>query len=103
METVINKLSEIEAAANRIMDDASTQKKEMAKAMEQQTRDFDAAVDKETLQNLEEIRTTLKKDMEHELSDLRKNTKKTLEDLDHVFTTRHDAIATKIYHKITRM
>ena len=48
MEQILNKLSEIEATANAIMQDAARQKKALSEEAEKQTREFDAALEKET-------------------------------------------------------
>ena len=48
MESVITKLSEIEIAAERIMDYAQQQKKEMEKEMEQRSAKFDVQVEADT-------------------------------------------------------
>ena len=48
MEQILNKLSEIEATANAIMQDAARQKQALSEEAEKQTREFDAALEKET-------------------------------------------------------
>jgi hypothetical protein len=45
MEQILNKLSEIEATANAIMQDAARQKKALSEEAEKQTREFDAALE----------------------------------------------------------
>ena len=47
MDTVINRLSDIEKAAVSVMDGASERKKQMAREMEEKTADFDAQLEKE--------------------------------------------------------
>jgi len=48
MESVITKLSEIEIAAERIMDQAQQQKKELESEMEKRSAEFDVQVEAET-------------------------------------------------------
>ena len=48
MDTVINRLSDIEKAAVSVMDGASERKKQMAREMEEKTAAFDAQLEKET-------------------------------------------------------
>ena len=45
MEQILNKLSEIETTARRIMEDADRTKAALSSEMEQQCRDFDAALE----------------------------------------------------------
>ena len=47
MDTVINRLSDIEKAAVSVMDGASERKKQMAREMEEKTAAFDAQLEKE--------------------------------------------------------
>ena len=51
MDTVINRLSDIEKAAVSVIDGASERKKQMAREMEEKTAAFDARLEKETWQN----------------------------------------------------
>ena len=48
MDTVIDKLSEIEAAAQAITDEANARKKAFAQEMDQKTKAFDAELEHET-------------------------------------------------------
>ncbi len=48
MDTVIEKISEIESAATAIMEDANERKKAFAKEMEERTAVFDAQLEAET-------------------------------------------------------
>ena len=49
MEQILNKLSEIEATANAIMQDAARQKQALSEEAEKQTKEFDASLEKETV------------------------------------------------------
>ena len=44
MEQILNKLSEIEATANAIMQDAARQKQALSEEAEKQIKDFDASL-----------------------------------------------------------
>ena len=48
MDTVINRLSDIEKAAVSVMDGASERKKQMAREMEEKTAAFDRELEKKT-------------------------------------------------------
>ena len=56
MDTVINKLSEIEVAASRILEGAANQKKVLDQQQEEQIAEYDQQIDKETAQYAEIIR-----------------------------------------------
>lgn len=59
MQTVIQKLSEIETAATRIMDDAAAKKKQMDQKYQDDCDAFDRKLDEETSKRLEELRKSL--------------------------------------------
>ncbi|MDD3218249.1 MAG: hypothetical protein PHC41_10390 [Lachnospiraceae bacterium] len=103
METVINKLSEIETAAQKIMDQANEQKQAMSKAMDEKTHEFDASVEADTAKELDKIRTQLNSRMSEEIARLQEQTKQTLANMDKEFSQKHDEISTGIYEKIIRM
>ena len=56
MEQILNKLSEIEATANAIMQDAARQKQALSEEAEKQTKEFDASLQKETSDEIRKIR-----------------------------------------------
>lgn len=56
MEQILNKLSEIEATANAIMQDAARQKQALSEEAEKQTKEFDASLEKETSDEIRKIR-----------------------------------------------
>lgn len=55
MDTVINRLSDIEKAAVSVMDGASERKKQMAREMEEKTAAFDAQLEKENQDRISQI------------------------------------------------
>ena len=58
MEQILNKLSEIEATANAIMQDAVRQKQALSEEAEKQTKEFDASLEKETSDERSEEHTS---------------------------------------------
>ena len=56
MDTVINRLSDIEKAAVSVMDGAGERKKQMAREMEEKTAAFDARLEKENQDRISQIR-----------------------------------------------
>ena len=55
MDTVIDKLSEIEAAAQAITDEANARKKAFAQEMDQKTKAFDAELEQETSARIRKV------------------------------------------------
>ena len=68
MEQILNKLSEIETTARRIMEDADRTKAALSSEMEQQCRDFDAALEQETNKKIQELRNSLEEQKDQELT-----------------------------------
>ena len=67
MEPIIDKLSEIETAASRIMESAVNETKNQDKEAEKRTAEFDAQVEAITKKKLEELRLNLQQESEKEL------------------------------------
>ena len=61
METVIKKLSEIEVAAKKIMDNANAELKVLDARMQENSDAFDAQVEADTRRRLGELRENLEK------------------------------------------
>ena len=59
MEQILNKLSEIEATANAIMQDAARQKQALSEEAEKQIKDFDASLETKTSAEIRKIREDL--------------------------------------------
>lgn len=59
MEQILNKLSEIELTAKRIMEDADSTKSALSAEMEEKCKEFDAALEQETNTKIQELRSSL--------------------------------------------
>ena len=59
MEQIIGKLSEIETTAETIMKDALQKKKALSAEMERQSKEFDTQLEKQTEEQIKEIRRNL--------------------------------------------
>ena len=55
MEQILNKLSEIELTAKRIMEDADSTKSALSAEMEEKCKEFDAALEQETNTKIQEL------------------------------------------------
>ena len=87
MEQILNKLSEIETTARRIMEDADRTKAALSSEMEQQCRDFDAALEQE-------------EQKDQEITLLRQKTEKTLNDLDAYYRQNHQQLSEDLFHRL---
>ena len=91
MESVINKLAEIETAATKIMQAAENQKKLQDEQQEERIAKFDADLEAETAKRIEEITTKL-----HSTTD------ELLSSLDAYYEQNHGTLSTQIYENIIR-
>ena len=95
MEQILNKLSEIEITAQRIMEDAGRSKAALSAEMEQQCRNFDAELEQEMKDNLEAQK-------DQELTSLRHRTEQQLEDLDTYYRQNHQQLAEDLFQQLLR-
>lgn len=102
MDTVINKLSEIETAASRILDGASNQKKLLDQQQEERIKEWDQQIDQETAAEIEKLRQELSVSREVELKQLKEDSDRKLKELDAYFSENQQAIADQLYEKILR-
>lgn len=100
MEIIVNKLSEIESIAEKIMESANQQKQEIAKSMEERTIEFDKMMDEDTSNKLLIIKEEYKAATEKELGELRRKTQKIIQTLDHIYDTEHTKLAERVLNKI---
>ncbi len=98
MEQIIGKLSEIETTAETIMRDALQKKKALSAEMERQSKEFDTQLEKQTEEQIKEIRRNLEKDKR--LSSLREDTQAALSQLDAYYAKNHERLSREIFEKI---
>lgn len=103
MEPIIDKLSEIETAASRIMEAAVNETKTQDKAAEKQTAEFDAQVEASTQKELENLRHDLQQQSEEELEHMKTAMEHTVSAMENYYQENHHKIADKIFYKIIRM
>ena len=100
MEQILSKLSEIELAAKSIQAEADKTRKVLSEEMEKQSKDFDAVLEKETDQKIQQIRDGLEKEKDKQLTALWKDTEAHLAALDHYFTENHERLSEELFHQI---
>ena len=96
MEQILNKLSEIEITAQRIMEDAGRSKAALSAEMEQQCRNF------ETNRKIQELKDNLEAQKDQELTSLRHRTEQQLEDLDTYYRQNHQQLAEDLFQQLLR-
>ena len=101
MEQIINKLSEIEATANAIMQDAARQKQALSEEAEKQTKEFDASLEKETSDEIRKIREDLAHEKDARINELRAETEDQLSRLDAYYKAHHESLCSELFQKIT--
>lgn len=100
MEQVLNKLSEIETIAKRIMEDADSTKNALSAEMEQSCKAFDAALEEETNKKIQELRSNLEQKKDAEISSLRRQMETTISDLDNYYTQNHQQLSEILFQKL---
>ena len=103
MEPIIDKLSEIETAASRIMEYAVNETRIQDQKAEERTARFDAQVEAATQKKLENLRADLQKKSEKELENLKLSMEHSLTSMEHYFQEHHEQITDELYQKIIRM
>ena len=101
MEQILNKLSEIEATANAIMQDAARQKQALSEEAEKQTKEFDASLEKETSDEIRKIREDLAHEKAARINELRAETEDQLSRLDAYYEAHHESLCSELFQKIT--
>ncbi len=100
METVIKKLSEIEAAAERIMADAREYLKVLDEDMSKRTKEFDDQVEQDTAKRLRQLKDKLQQENAAELNRLSSGTDESLKSFYENFEKKQDSLAEQIVRKI---
>ena len=102
MEQILDKLSVIEITAQRIMEDADKTKAALSAEMEQECRNFDAELEQETNHKIQELRNSLEKQKDQELTALRHRTEQHLKDLDSYYRQNHQQLAEDLFQQLLK-
>lgn len=100
MVTVLGRLSEIEAAAVNIENEAANEKRRIAREYEQKTIDFDQKLDAQTEEKLKELNEKLKAEAEQELLKMREETQQELDSMKREYDQNHKKLVDKLFHYI---
>ena len=102
MEQILQKLSEIEITAQRIMQDADRTKAALSAEMEQQCKDLDLELEQETNRKIQTLRDSLESRKDQELTALRQQTEQHLADLDVYYKENHQQLSEKLFQQLLK-
>lgn len=100
MDTVIRKISEIEATASSVMEDANVRKKAFAREMEDKTAAFDKELDDQTSQKINELRAKMEIEMNSKLSKQKADAKALLLRMEKNYEDHHKEYARKLFQSL---
>lgn len=100
MEKVINLLSDIEEKANKILLQATEEKAALYEELNQQMALYDQNVERETRKELDLLRAKMDEKISSEVSQMSKNSKVHLAEIEENFKTNHDAYMEQIFQNI---
>lgn len=100
MEKVLNYLNEIEEKANKIIERADDEKLVLQKDLDQRILDLEKYISDQNKKKLDKLQNEINHDLEKEITKLKSESKKQLEDLETYFNTNHVALVNKLFQKI---
>ena len=103
METIAEKLSEIEMTARSIVDGAQEQKHQMEMKMQKQRDTFDADMEKETNEKILKIQSDLATNMEKLLKKQEEQNNNEIESLKQEFKEHHSEYAKQILERVIKV
>ena len=103
METIAEKLSEIEMTARSIVDGAQEQKHQMEMKMQKQRDTFDADIEKETNEKILKIQSDLATNMENLLKKQEEQNNNEIEALKQDFKEHHSEYARQILERVIKV
>jgi len=103
VEDVIGQISEIEAAAVRIMNAADTKKKQLSDENDRKMQQFDKETVKKTVESIEQLKKKLNAEKESELKHLKEETDAMLTNMQNRYESEHGVWSDEIVQSIVRM
>ena len=101
MESIVEKLAEIEKTAESIVEHAQARKTEVEREIQAKRDDFDRELDAYTKAELEKIRTQAEAQMDQVLEEQRIQNRSEIERLNEEYEKNHTRYAKEILKKIT--
>ena len=103
MESIVNKLTEIEEAASAIVTHAEAQKEVLDKEYEEKRKTFDTELENKTQARLADIRRELEKNTSGILESQNGASKDTIRTLEKEYAEKHTEYAHEILRRITEV
>lgn len=100
MDSVVEKLADIELTAEAIVEHAQAQKSEIEKKIQAKRNQFDEELEKETQKKLDKIRQESDAKMEQILAEQRDKNSSTIDNLKKEFEENHSIYAQEILKRI---
>lgn len=100
MDNVVARLSDIDAAAKEIMDQAAVKKKDMERKNRQRLKDFDMELEAKTKETLAELSQRLEVRSGSQLSKLKEENDQSLRDLERSFFSSRQVLADELFQKL---
>lgn len=102
MDTVIKQISEIEAAASSVMENANAQKKAFAQEMAERTEAFDKQLEAETRQKTQALRSRMELEMDSKLSKQKADAKAQLQHMEQIYQAHHTEYAEALFQSLIK-
>lgn len=103
MEEVIQKLSEIESTAKKIMEDAQLQKATLDKNLQQRMKEYDEQSEKQLADELMKRQKALESKTKEQIAALEQKTSNILSELDQYYEKNHERLVQEIFDHITEI
>ena len=100
MNDVVARLSEIDAAAQQIVDQAAGKKKELNSKSLEERKTFDQELESKTKETLEELSDRLEEKNRQRLEDMKAENEKALKELEQTYQSNHAQLAEELFKKV---
>lgn len=90
MDSVMNKLSDIETKAKTILDEANARKKEISKDFDMKTAAFDQELEASTAKKVADLKSRMEVEMLNKLTEQKSEAQKALEQMETNYKNHHE-------------
>lgn len=102
MEHLINKISEIEAAASSVINGMDKKKAGLAASIKKKREDFDQSLEEETAGQIGKLRQDMETELTKKLAEQREEASRLISHLDQIYDARHNELAETLFHQIIK-
>lgn len=100
MDLIVNRLSDIETAAVRIMEGATADLAVLDQESNARLKDFDSKIEKQTKDKLEALKSRLYQEMEQELTTLKASAEQQTATMELEYKKNHEKLAAQLLKKM---